>query len=711
MANVLMAAAGLWSQWIGPILQLVIGLGLVVFVHELGHFLAAKRVGIKVERFALGFGPRLFGAKVGETDYCVSLLPLGGYIKMLGQEDFGPTKEREELDPRSFEAKSVGRRFAVIAAGVVMNVIFAAVLFIVVGLVGMDFAAPVVGGVMPGYPASEVVFSWRLEGPASAPATGPDAASILPPDAKPGLLPGDVVLELDGKKMERFPDLMMRSVLSSDRNAKHRIVVRRGDQAGRSWIGTGEVAVKTDPGGRLLVFGIQPASTTTFAQEEDAISDWPFHDGDRLLAVAGCGIQHPWQVADVDETLDGRPVAVTFLREGRERTIEVQPLVRTRPDVVWLTDGTRGRMVWSRTDDKGNAVCRVVLPGGEEKELPADELAGGGIREQLDILGMIPRQEVHSVQTGSAAAKAGILPGDVIVGYGDHGAPTHQEMLDISRKVEGKATDIIVLRDGRKVTLSVKPGPAKDSDLGEGQAKIGIYYASDLAHAVVAGLRPNSPADKAGVAPGDLIEKVNDRSVASWVDVLAALREAPAGAVTVSLTRGARQLTVQVPSVDQTVFSAGEYQIESLAWAVFQPLTVTIHKPNPVDAVVWGAGETWNYMVRTYATLRALIQRTVSTEALSGPAGLAIIAVRVGRDQPLIGFVYFMAFISVTIAVLNFLPLPVVDGGHAVFLLIEKVRGRPLPVKVMNVTQFIGLALLALVFILLTWQDIARALS
>ena len=67
-----------WSQWVWPILQFVIGLGLVVFVHELGHFLVAKASGIRVDRFALGFGPRIFGVKKGETDYCVCLLPLGG---------------------------------------------------------------------------------------------------------------------------------------------------------------------------------------------------------------------------------------------------------------------------------------------------------------------------------------------------------------------------------------------------------------------------------------------------------------------------------------------------------------------------------------------------------------------------------------------------------------------------------------------------------
>src|SRR5512146_2449189 len=118
------------------ILEFLVGLSVIVFVHELGHFLVAKWVGIKVEQFAFGFGKRLFGFQWGETDYRVNLIPLGGYVKMLGQEDFKPLEENAKPDPRSFEQKSVGARFAVISAGVIMNVILAAVLFVIIGLVG-----------------------------------------------------------------------------------------------------------------------------------------------------------------------------------------------------------------------------------------------------------------------------------------------------------------------------------------------------------------------------------------------------------------------------------------------------------------------------------------------------------------------------------------------------------------------------------------------
>src|SRR4030067_901841 len=96
-------------NWAWPILLLAFGLGMLIFVHELGHFLAAKLVGIRVDPFALGFGPRLFGFKRGETDYRISAIPLGGYIKMLGQDDLDPSKRVD--DERAFCHKPVGQRF------------------------------------------------------------------------------------------------------------------------------------------------------------------------------------------------------------------------------------------------------------------------------------------------------------------------------------------------------------------------------------------------------------------------------------------------------------------------------------------------------------------------------------------------------------------------------------------------------------------------
>src|SRR5262249_2391168 len=112
---------------IAVILQVVIVFGLIVFVHELGHFLAAKWAGVGVERFSLGFGPKLLGKKIGETEYLLSAVPLGGYVKMVGEE-IGETVD-PAVEQLSFSHKPVGKRFLIVFAGPFSNIIWAFIIF------------------------------------------------------------------------------------------------------------------------------------------------------------------------------------------------------------------------------------------------------------------------------------------------------------------------------------------------------------------------------------------------------------------------------------------------------------------------------------------------------------------------------------------------------------------------------------------------------
>lgn len=115
------------------VLTMIVVLGVLVFVHELGHFVAAKLFGVRVERFSIGFPPRLFGVKVGETDYCISIVPLGGYVKLSGMidESMDATQMDKEPEPYEFRAKPTYQKVIIITAGVVMNFLFA------IGVLGM----------------------------------------------------------------------------------------------------------------------------------------------------------------------------------------------------------------------------------------------------------------------------------------------------------------------------------------------------------------------------------------------------------------------------------------------------------------------------------------------------------------------------------------------------------------------------------------------
>src|SRR5262249_40794351 len=132
-----------------------VALGLLVFVHELGHFAVAKRIGVKVLRFSIGFGPILFSRQRAETEYAVSAMPLGGYVKMLGEDD----EEEMVTEPeRAFSTQTPLRRSAIVFAGPVMNFLFAFVVYaLLFAIVGAEVASnePRVGGVAAGSPAEE----------------------------------------------------------------------------------------------------------------------------------------------------------------------------------------------------------------------------------------------------------------------------------------------------------------------------------------------------------------------------------------------------------------------------------------------------------------------------------------------------------------------------------------------------------------------------
>lgn len=138
------------------ITSFIIVLGVLIFVHELGHFITAKLFGIKVLKFSLGFGPKLIAKQVGETEYLLSALPLGGYVKMLGEQ---PTEEvTKEMEGRSFAAKSVWKRFLVVLAGPLSNLISAIIIFTIVILItGIPHPLQTteIGQVSPSSPAEQ----------------------------------------------------------------------------------------------------------------------------------------------------------------------------------------------------------------------------------------------------------------------------------------------------------------------------------------------------------------------------------------------------------------------------------------------------------------------------------------------------------------------------------------------------------------------------
>ena len=182
------------------ILFFLIALGILIFVHEFGHFIVAKRAQVRVDEFSLGFGPRLIGVKKGDTDYRISVLPLGGYVKMLGEE----SEEEKIDDPRSFAKKSVWQRVKIIACGPLMNFLFSLLIMPVVFMIGR--AEPV----FLHQPA--VVIDVRAESPA----------------AQAGLLKGDEILAIDGHKIADWEAALNQFILSPGNTLK--LTLKRGNE-------------------------------------------------------------------------------------------------------------------------------------------------------------------------------------------------------------------------------------------------------------------------------------------------------------------------------------------------------------------------------------------------------------------------------------------------------------------------------------------------
>jgi regulator of sigma E protease len=154
----------------------IILLGILIFVHELGHFLFAKLMKVKVLKFSLGFGPKIMGKKYGDTEYLISAFPLGGYVKMLGEDQESEISEDERA--RAYSFQPVWKRLLIVLSGPVFNLFFAAFIFIFVFLAGVPSLSPEVGEIMADTPA-----------------------------ARAGLAKGDSIVEINGTPVKRWDEM------------------------------------------------------------------------------------------------------------------------------------------------------------------------------------------------------------------------------------------------------------------------------------------------------------------------------------------------------------------------------------------------------------------------------------------------------------------------------------------------------------------------
>jgi regulator of sigma E protease len=276
-------------------------LGLIVLVHELGHFIAARLMKIRVEVFSFGFGKRLFGKKIGDTDFRVSLVPVGGYVRMAGEEDFDP----QHAAPDQFMAKNRAQKIFTLLMGPVMNLVLAIFLIIAVNMGGVE------------------VDSYKLEKPAIG------YIEKGSPAEKAGLLPGDLLLAIDGRQTPTWKEVE----IAVGTNPKQSVQVEFL-RAGARRTSELKVAARTrDEIGYAGFYWQWPSVINQVVPGYPAIKAG-LRPGDRITAVDGRPVATYFELTDMIRSAPGKPLQLTYVRGGNTLTARLTPVAENGIGII-----------------------------------------------------------------------------------------------------------------------------------------------------------------------------------------------------------------------------------------------------------------------------------------------------------------------------------------------------------------------------------------
>lgn len=618
----------------------IAGIGFLILIHEWGHFMAARLCGVRAEIFSIGFGPALFRFRRGDTEYRLALVPLGGYVQMAGMEP-----GQGEGRPDELQMQSVGKRAFIYSAGVIMNTIFAFVVFPILFLIGVSFDVPVIGetGPAPGGPA------WNA-----------------------GLIPGDRILSIDGKDVPDFKQARI-DIALGDPDGIDILIERNGEQE--------TVRIIPDYDERNGFFMAQlgsppiadPRPTLLIAKEGPA-AEAGLHNGDLLLAIDGTPIDSLETLRDVlpsswhqkavrfeiERTEDGdtarREVEIAPVRSDSPPMVGIQPLscfilgTRKLPHGPELTGveaissiakGARLRSVNGQRVDDITDFHRALNA--------ATTTDDGRVRQVLEIDGM------PAVLVFEAAA--------------DHAQDLHHHLewsLHLGPSLTGFEID------------PIEDGPAQRAGVRAGDRVIHLGSVQDLeAYGKEKGL-------EGWDVIKEIISKVADGGSNDTIDMTV-------------LHEDGTEADLQVALAPPMTFGL-DYRT--------QTKTYLRKESNVFSAFGLGVKRSMNMFFEIYRTLRGMLTGSVSSRNLGGP--IAIFQVSVALSEDLIKLMFFLAMLSINLAFINVLPIPVLDGGHLFFLMIEAVKGSKVNEKVQGYSQMIGVLLVLALVIYVTMNDLRR---
>ncbi len=711
--SIVAAAIGyaLWREWDFLLIgRVILGLGFVIFIHELGHFLAAKWCDVHVETFSIGFGPALPGCstQIGETRYMLALLPLGGYVKMVGE---GADGEDGEDDPRSFKNKTVGQRMLIISAGVIMNVILAAVCYVAVFMTaGVERTAGVVGLVDSGSPA------WKAGLRPGAVLTR--VGTIDNPYFNIDIMP-EVMHWPTGEPMPVWYEVHGQTIQTT-------VTPKKFDGPGRQMIGIGQpFSTRLLSPNRLKLPPYIPGSAASRATPELLNGDLIVGSSDPDQPDRTKPLPPDPRTTQPDrldhheltrrfEQLAGRPVDLVVQRvvDGRkaELTVSLPPafhantgLVMQMGPVAAIRRDSPAERAGIRAKDAGepgDIIDAIELPQAAGRVLRITAAPSAQADPNVDERTLDPVRLPFELRRWAQSQPPG----------------AKKVRLVLARQVEHKE------RKEVRVDVDWDDSWTYERSSPSGENSPLAIDELGLAYAVLSAVRsvaPDSGAAGAGLQPGDIIKEVgffDPRSDASppktewrtielgqWANAHWLLQAG--GNLRRMAVRFARSGAVQEAAWNCEPDTSWPLVERGLR---FDYDTRLQRADSFFGALMMGGRDTLRQIGVIYNNLFAMVTNKVSfRKNASGPIMIAAVAYEfAGRNLP--EFILFLGMISINLAVINFLPIPVLDGGHMAFLLYEKLRGRPAPEQLRVAATFVGVALIVSLMLFVTYLDFMR---